>query len=80
MAARRLSLAGSTKQSQTKLEEDEKVKVTFELGKTAYARLRNFAFHAEKSHRDVLTEALNDYLAKHTGPPLKPAPSRRRQG
>ena len=61
---KRPSLAGSTKQKPAK---EETVKITFELGKTAYTKLRNFAFHAEKSHRDVLTEALNDHLAKHGG-------------
>lgn len=40
-------------------------KVTFELDEATYTRLRMLALQTRKSNRTVLSEAVNDYLAKH---------------
>jgi hypothetical protein len=65
--AKRLSLADSVKRTPpTKPAETVKIKVTFELEEPIYTRFRVYSANTRKSGRTILTEPLNDYLAKHT--------------
>jgi hypothetical protein len=65
--AKRLSLAESVKRpTPAKPAETVKIKVTFELEESTYTRFRVYSANTRKSGRKILTEALNDYLAKHT--------------
>lgn len=43
----------------------ETVKGTFELKESIYTRLRTYSATTRKSGRTILTEVLNEYLAKH---------------
>lgn len=64
--AKRLSLAESVKRAvPVKPVETVKVKVTFELEEPIYTRFRIYSANTRKSGRTILTEALNEYLAKH---------------
>jgi hypothetical protein len=71
---KRLSLAESvkraaaptapTKQDAAPADASETVKVTFELKKTIYKRLSRLALDMDTSNRAVITEAIQEYLAK----------------
>jgi hypothetical protein len=61
--ARRASLATGTEQNRVKVKEPT-VKVTFELVESVHDQLRFFAFDARKTKRDVLTDAVRNYLSK----------------
>lgn len=63
--AKRLSLAESVKRP-APAKPAVKVKVTFELEEPDYTRLRIYSANTRKSGRAILTEALNEYLAKRT--------------
>lgn len=45
--------------------ETVKVKVTFEVEESIYTRLRTYSANTRESGRTILTEVLNEYLAKH---------------
>jgi hypothetical protein len=63
--AKRLSLAESVKRP-APAKPAVKIKVTFELEEPIYTRFRVYSANTRKSGRKILTEALDDYLAKHT--------------
>lgn len=61
--AKRLSLAESVKRAA--VEKPAAIKVTFELEEPIYTKLRVFSANTRKSGREILTEALKDYLARN---------------
>ena len=71
---KRLSLAESvkraaapvalTKQDTAATDASETVKVTFELKKTIYKRLSRLALDRDTTNRAIITEAIQEYLAK----------------